>query len=140
MEEKIDILMATYNGEKYLKEQIESILNQTYKNIRLIISDDSSRDSTREILKQYEKDNRVEVHLQEVNQGYVKNFEYLLKQVKSDIYMLSDQDDVWLPEKVEKTYKKMKEEDSILVFGDLEVVNENLETIHQSFRRVYGIK
>ena len=78
--------------------------------------------------------------MQEVNYGYVKNFEYLLKQVKSDIYMLSDQDDVWLPEKVEKTYKKMKEEDSILVFGDLEVVNENLETIHQSFRRVYGIK
>ena len=54
MEEKIDILMATYNGEKYLKEQIESILNQTYKNIRLIISDDCSKDNTTEILKEYE--------------------------------------------------------------------------------------
>ena len=51
MEEKIDILMATYNGEKYLKEQIESILNQTYKNIRLIISDDASKDSTPQILE-----------------------------------------------------------------------------------------
>ena len=86
MEEKIDILMATYNGEKYLKEQIESILNQTYKNIRLIISDDFSSDKTREVLKQYEKDERIEIHLQETNQGYVKNFEYLLKQVKSNIY------------------------------------------------------
>lgn len=53
--EQIDILMATYNGEKYLREQIESILNQTYKNIRLIISDDCSTDQTREIIKQYEK-------------------------------------------------------------------------------------
>ena len=58
--EQIDILMATYNGEKYLREQIESILNQTYKNIRLIISDDCSTDQTREIIKQYEKkDSRI---------------------------------------------------------------------------------
>ena len=52
MQKKVDVLMATYNGEKYLKEQIESILNQTYKNIQLIISDDCSTDKTREILKQ----------------------------------------------------------------------------------------
>ena len=51
MEEKVDILLATYNGEKYLKEQIESILSQTYKNIQIIISDDCSKDATREILK-----------------------------------------------------------------------------------------
>ena len=88
MEEKVDILLATYNGEKYLKEQINSILNQTYKNIRLIISDDCSKDGTREILKEYEKDERVEVHLQEKNLGYIQNFEYLLKQVKNNLYML----------------------------------------------------
>ena len=51
--EQIDILMATYNGEKYLREQIESILNQTYSNIRLIISDDCSKDKTREIIHIY---------------------------------------------------------------------------------------
>ena len=62
MEKTIDILMATYNGEKYLVEQIESILNQTYKNIRLIISDDESKDGTKKILKEYEKkDNRIKV-------------------------------------------------------------------------------
>ena len=61
MQEKIDVLMATYNGEKYLKEQIDSILNQTYQNIQLIISDDCSTDGTREILRQYEKDDRVKV-------------------------------------------------------------------------------
>ena len=52
MEETIDVLLATYNGEKYLAEQIESILNQTYKNIRILISDDCSKDNTREIIKE----------------------------------------------------------------------------------------
>ena len=103
MEEQIDILMATYNGEKYLKEQIESILNQTYKSIRLVISDDCSKDRTKEILKQNEHDNRIEVHYHDKNQGYIKNFEYLIKQVKNNIYMLSDQDDVWLTDIVKKS-------------------------------------
>ena len=132
--DKIDILMATYNGEKYLKEQLDSILNQTYSNFRLLISDDCSKDRTREILKEYEqKDNRIKVFYQETNLGYVKNFEFLLNQVESDIYALSDQDDVWLPKKIEKTYNKMMETNSDLVFTDLEVVNENLETIYPSY-------
>lgn len=134
MQETIDILLATYNGEKYLKEQIESILNQTYTNLKLIIADDGSTDKTVDILKEYEKnDNRIELHLQKSNQGYIKNFEYLLKQVKHEIYMLSDQDDIWLPKKVEKTYEQLKKQDADLVFGDLEVVNEKLETIFPSF-------
>ena len=94
----IDILLATYNGEKYVAEQIDSILNQTYKNIHLIISDDCSTDNTRKILSQYENNERVEIHLQENNLGYIKNFEFLLKQVKNELYMLSDQDDFWLKE------------------------------------------
>lgn len=103
---QIDVLLATYNGEKYVKEQIESILNQTYSNIRLVISDDCSKDNTREVLKQYENNPKVEIHYQEKNLGYVKNFEYLLNQVKNDLYMLSDQDDIWLPEKIEKSVEK----------------------------------
>ena len=134
MEEKIDILLATYNGEKYLKEQLDSILNQTYKNIRLIISDDCSKDSTREILKEYEKkDERIKVFYQEKNLGYIKNFEFLLKHVQDEIYMLSDQDDVWLPEKVEKSYEMLKQQNADLVFGDLEVVDKELNTIYPSF-------
>lgn len=135
MEEQIDILMATYNGEKYLKEQIESVLNQTYKNIRLVISDDCSKDGTINILKQYENDKRIEVHYHEKNQGYIKNFEYLLKQVKNNIYMLSDQDDVWMPEKIRKTYEKLIKNDADMVFADLEVVDENLKTIYPSFNK-----
>ena len=132
--EQIDILLATYNGEKYLSELIDSILSQTYKNIRLIISDDCSKDNTREILDKYKKeDSRVIVYKQEQNQGYVKNFEFLLKKVESDYYMLADQDDVWLPEKVEKSLQKLKAENADLVFGDLEVVDQNLKTIYPSF-------
>ena len=133
MENTIDILLATYNGEKYVKEQIESILNQTYKNIHLIISDDCSKDNTREILKQYEKDSRIDIYYQTTNLGYIKNFEFLISKVENDIYMLSDQDDVWLPEKVEKSYEFLREKNADLVFGDLKVVNQNLEEIYPSF-------
>lgn len=134
MSETIDVLMATYNGEKYLKEQIESILNQTYKDIRLIISDDCSTDDTVNILKKYEKqDSRVKIYYQKNNLGYVKNFEFLLKKVENDLFMLSDQDDVWLPEKIEKSLKTLKEQNADFVFGDLEVVDRDLNTVYSSF-------
>lgn len=134
MEEQIDILLATYNGEKYVREQIDSILNQTHKNIKLIISDDYSTDKTQNILKEYEqKDKRIELYIQEKNIGVVKNIEFLLKKVKSPYYMLADQDDYWMQEKVEKSIEKLKEEEADLVFGDLEVVNEKLDTLYESF-------
>lgn len=134
MQETIDVLLATYNGEKYIKEQLDSILNQTYKNIRIIISDDCSKDETQEILKEYEnKDSRIELHMHEKNSGVVKNIEYLLKQVKSKYYMLSDQDDVWLPEKIEKSLETLVQNNADLVFGDLEVVDKDLKTIYPSF-------
>lgn len=134
MNEKIDVLLATYNGEKYLREQIDSILNQTYSNIRLVISDDCSKDNTREIIKEYEeKDDRIVSYFHEKNLGYVKNFEFLLTKVENDIYMLSDQDDVWLPTKIEHTYNKMVETNADLVFTDLEVVDENLKMMYPSF-------
>ena len=134
MEEKIDILLATYNGEKYLKEQIDSILNQTYKNIRIIISDDCSTDKTREILQEYEKkDERISVYYQKQNLGCVKNFDFLLQKVENKLYMLSDQDDIWLPEKIEKSVKTLEKENADLVFCDLEIVDEELKTINSSF-------
>ena len=133
MEAKVDILVATYNGEKYIKEQIESLLNQTYQNIQIIISDDCSKDGTRQILKGYEKNEKIKVFYQEKNLGYVKNFEFLLNKVENELYMLCDQDDVWKKEKVEKTVEKLQKENLDLVFGDLEVVDEKLNTIKKSY-------
>lgn len=136
MDEQIDVLLATYNGEKYLKEQIESILNQSYKNIRLIISDDCSKDGTVEIIKQYQqKDDRIILYEQPNNLGYVRNFEFLLTKVENEIYMLSDQDDVWKNDKIEKSYKKLKQEDADMVFTDVEIVDSNLKQIYPSFNK-----
>lgn len=132
--EKIDILMATYNGEKYLKEQIDSILNQTYTNFRLVISDDASSDNTAQILDSYkEKDKRIEVYKQKENLGSTKNFEFLLSKVQSKYYMFSDQDDVWYDTKIESTYAKMVQGSYGLVCTDLNLVDSNLNSLGDSF-------
>ena len=134
MEEEITVLLPTYNGEKYIKEQIDSILNQTYKNIKLIISDDGSKDGTVDILKEYEnQDKRIVLYIQPENMGVVKEIEFLIGKVETPYYMLADQDDYWLPEKIEKSLEKLKKENADLVFGDLEVVDENLNPIYSSF-------
>lgn len=138
--EKVDILLATYNGEKYLKEQIDSILKQTYSDFRLIISDDASKDGTREILEEYEKlDKRIEVYYHKKNVGSTKNFEFLLSKVKAPYYMLSDQDDIWFMNKVEKSLKKIEESGCDLVFGDLEVVDDKLNTVNDSFAKMKNL-
>ena len=137
--EKVDILLATYNGEKYIREQIESILNQTHKEFRLLISDDGSTDGTRNILNEYkEKDNRVKIFFQERNLGVVKNFEFLLNKVEAKYYMFSDQDDIWKEEKIEKSLNKI-EEGYDLVYSDLEVVDENLNVTYSSYWKLKGI-
>lgn len=134
MNKTVSILLPTYNGEKYIKEQIDSILNQTYKDIKLIISDDGSSDNTVNILKQYEQqDSRIELYIQPKNMGVVKEIEFLLQKVETPFYMLADQDDYWLPEKVEKSLETLIKNNADLVFGDLEVVDENLNTIYPSF-------
>ena len=132
--EKIDVLMATYNGEKYVREQIDSILNQTYQNIELYISDDGSTDTTKQILNEYEKqDSRVHVFHQEKNLGYISNFGFLMQQVQSEYYMFADQDDVWLKDKIEHTFQKMKEKGADLVYTDLRVVDQDLHELYPSF-------
>lgn len=132
--EKIDILLATYNGEKFVKEQIESILNQTYENFNLIISDDASTDNTLNILEEYEKkDTRIKVFKKEKNKGLIDNFEFLLKNVTSDYFMFSDQDDIWKKDKIEKSINKLKEESLGLVYTDLEIVDEKLNVIYPSY-------
>lgn len=137
---KIDILLATYNGEEYLEAQLDSILNQTYSDFRLLISDDCSSDNTQKILKEYEKkDNRIQLFFQEKNLGVMKNFEFLLKNVKNDYYMFSDQDDIWKQEKIEKSLKKLLETNSDLVYTDLEVVDENLNVTYPSYWKLKGI-
>lgn len=143
----VAILMATYNGEKYICEQIDSILAQTYKDWRLYIHDDGSKDGTKEILTQYATKYPDQISVMEYSSqgGALQNFMSLLDKVEAPYYMFSDQDDVWLPNKVEIEYARMKEAEShegakpILVFTDLVVVDVNKNVINPSFWEYEGI-
>jgi glycosyltransferase involved in cell wall biosynthesis len=136
----ISILLSTYNSEKYLCEQIDSILNQSHKEWRLYIRDDGSTDSTLNIIKEYcsQHSNIVLCESGNKNIGAKNSFFWLLDNIDAQYYMFCDHDDVWLPFKVEITYKKMKiaEQDnfgkSIIVNTDLVIVDNNLQMIHPS--------
>mgnify|MGYP000894578244 FL=1 len=126
---KIDILMATYNGEKYLAEQLDSIINQTYHNWNLLIRDDNSTDRTLEIIQDYQKkDNRIKLLKDNKgNLGIVKNFEELLKNSESEFIMFSDQDDIWIENKLDvylKTAEKIKIK-GFLLHSDAVLFNKN---------------
>ncbi|MGL4912814.1 MAG: glycosyltransferase family 2 protein [Romboutsia sp.] len=138
---KVDILMATYNGEKYIKEQIESILNQTHKNLHLIIYDDCSSDTTRKILSEYaKKDERIEIILGEKNVGSTKAFEKLYKISNAEYFLFCDQDDIWVNEKVEKLLEYIVSHNKMVVFSDLRVITENKEIINNSFFDQVGVE
>ena len=136
--DSIAILMATFNGEKYIREQIESILHQSNQDWELFIHDDGSTDQTVEIIRQYEEANPNKIHVVEGSAagGAKKNFIYLMKNVSAPYIMFSDQDDVWLDEKIEKTYdtirqteKRTGKEKPVLAFTDLKVVDQELNTV-----------
>lgn len=136
MEDKIDIILATYNTKiEYLKKQIDSILAQTYQNIELIINDDnSSKKEVRETLKEYEeKDARVKLYIQEKNIGYIKNFEFLLEKAEAEYIMFCDHDDIWYENKVEESIKKIKSENVDLVYCNSTQINEKDEVIKKDY-------
>lgn len=106
---QIAILMATYGGGKYLKEQIDSIIHQTNTDWTLYIQDDGSKDNTLQIINSYSDSRIVLVDVGLIRQGAGMNFLSLLNMVESDYYMFADQDDVWFSDKIEKSYSRIKE-------------------------------
>ena len=130
---RIDILMATYNGEKYLAEQLDSIINQTYHNWNLLIRDDNSTDRTLEIIQDYQKkDNRIKLLKDNKgNLGIVKNFEELLKNSESEFIMFSDQDDIWVENKLDmylKMIEKIKNK-GFMIHSDAILFDKNKSNI-----------
>lgn len=138
---KVNILLSTYNGERFLAEQIQSIQEQTFSDWNLLIRDDGSSDSTRQIIQDFvARDKRIRfVNPGEtVNLGVIKSFHTLLKAEEADIYFFSDQDDVWLPEKMQMMLDEVALyplEEPLMVYTDLTVVNQELEIMAESMIR-----
>lgn len=128
-EPKVAILMSTYNGEKYIEEQIESILAQTYSNIKLYVRDDGSKDNTCAILRKYKNENKI-ILLEGKNKGFIDSFFSLLKESENaDYYAWCDQDDIWLPDKLTRAVKileKNKSDRPILYFSDYDYYDNNM--------------
>ena len=138
---KIHILLSTYNGEQFLAEQIQSIQNQTVQDWKLLIRDDGSRDRTREIIQEFvAQDSRIHWinENESKNLGVIKSFHNLAQFEEADVYFFSDQDDVWLPQKLELSLaeaRKYPAEMPLLVYMDLTVVNQDLEVLSSSMIR-----
>ncbi len=135
-QDMIDVLMATYNSNlQFLKIQIESILNQSYKNIHLIISDDAStKPEVKKVLKDYEsKDERITLYLNEENRGYIKNFEFLLQKSTAEYIAFADHDDIWYANKIEKSIQTLKSKKVDLVYCDANQINEQGAILHNSY-------
>ena len=106
----VSIALCTYNGEVFLQEQLNSLLNQTYTTIEIIAVDDASTDSTRSILeKKASTDSRLKVFINEKNIGYNKNFEKAISLCSGDFIAISDQDDIWEAEKIGKMMRQWPE-------------------------------
>lgn len=120
----ISVCIATYNGEKYLQEQINSILSQLEEVDELVVSDDGSKDNTLSILVSY-NDKRVKVFSNQGKHGVVPNFENALRHAQGDVIFLADQDDVWMPEKVKEVMNAIQDCD--FVVHNAEMVDGNLK-------------
>lgn len=133
MNEKVVVLLSAYNGEKYIKEQIESILAQSYKNVELFIRDDGSKDDTVKILKTYEHNPRIWVSYGE-NIGFFASFLWLLNNSgQADYYAFADQDDFWYTEKIETSVKWLRAYSNVpaLYCCNADICNANMQLIHK---------
>ena len=137
----IAVLLATYNGENYLRQQLDSLLNQTFADFRIVVHDDGSTDGTIDILNEYRDNNPEKIELLHGQScGSAKaNFLWMLKKEEADVYFFCDQDDVWHEAKIEKSLKALGDlSEPACVFSDMWVVDENLNEISDSFIRYIG--
>jgi hypothetical protein len=145
---EVEVLLATYNGERFLREQIDSILAQDYPALRILARDDGSSDATPAILTEYASTFPGRFHVMPAAHptGSAKaNFLELMKAAASGFVCFADQDDVWLPDKVSRSMDAMRALERqhsagspLLVFSDLRVVDDELKTIAPSMWRQAG--
>ncbi|HEV7699991.1 MAG TPA: glycosyltransferase family 2 protein, partial [Pyrinomonadaceae bacterium] len=124
---KISVALCTYDGERFLGEQLESIASQTLPPDELVVRDDGSSDATASIVKEFARESgmRVDFRINSERLGSTRNFERVISECTGDIIFLADQDDIWFEHKVEKLVGYLDTHDEIdLVFSDAELVNE----------------
>lgn len=110
----ISIALATYNGSKYIQEQLDSVLAQSMDNFEIIICDDCSTDNTMKILQEYStKDGRIHIYSNSANVGFKKNFEHILSLCRGEYIAFCDQDDIWEPNHLEILYNNIGNNDCI---------------------------
>ena len=136
----VSVAMCTFNGERYLRDQLDSIASQTVRPDRLVVFDDASVDSSPEIINEFAADAPfpVELRVNANNVGSSPNFEMAIRACTGDVVILADQDDVWAERKIEVLLDRLTLPDSpVLVFSDATVVDERLSPLHGSlFERV----
>lgn len=133
---KISVCMATYNGELFVEEQLKSILSQIDESDEIVISDDHSTDNTLNVIKSI-NDPRIKIYLNDLEKGYARNFENAIRKSSGEIIFLSDQDDVWVDNKVEIMLEALKIND--LVISDAEIVDGQLNQISPSHFELFNV-
>lgn len=131
--------MCTYNGETFVAKQLESILNQTHRNLEVIIIDDRSSDNTWQLLEQFQaRDSRIRLFQNEKNLGFIRNFERALGECRGDFIALADQDDVWLPGKLETLLDQIG--DNLLIYSKVALIDSQDQPMDGVFPRVKRIE
>lgn len=128
----VSIAMCTCNGERFLREQLDSLVAQDYPNLEIVVVDDQSSDSTFQILKEYaRKSPRFQIHRNEQNLGFRKNFEKAISLCSGEFISLSDQDDIWFPHKISALVENIGE--ASLIYSNVQLVDENANPIDKNY-------
>ena len=133
----VSVAMATYNGARFLREQLESIYSQTYKNIDVVVTDDRSVDGTQDILEEYRRKKGLKFEINQKRLGVMKNFERAILGCSGDFIALSDQDDIWLPHKIERLMAQIG--DHSLICSDAGLCDSAGKEFAPSFYRYSNI-
>ncbi len=128
----ISVIMATYNGEKFIIQQLNSIKNQTKQPDEVIIKDDASSDNTCYLITKYIEDNKLnhwKLYVNQVNKGFVRNFYEALELSNGELIFLCDQDDILLPNKIDEMSNLMNKSNAMMLHSEIDVINEKDEVI-----------
>ncbi|MBK8609660.1 MAG: glycosyltransferase family 2 protein [Chitinophagaceae bacterium] len=135
----VTVAMATYNGEKYIRTQLNSILDQTYRSIEIVITDDASADNTVSIIKEYQTDHPfIKLHINQENSGVTKTFENSIRAASGDFIAIADQDDIWELNKIETLLNELQQEDA--VYSNSLLVDREGKSLGKDFKSIMHLR